>query len=64
MKADLSIEERLAAVPKYTRFVTVDELYARAKSVAEARPDIAKLAYVGNLRPAAIYRWFPSATGP
>ncbi|HOB42925.1 MAG TPA: M14 family zinc carboxypeptidase [Bacillota bacterium] len=48
MKADLTIEERLAAVPEYTRFVTVDELYARAKAVAEARPDIAKLAIVGK----------------
>jgi len=48
MKADLTIEERLAAVPEYTRFVTVDERYARAKAVTEARPDIAKLAIVGK----------------
>ncbi|MEA4884213.1 MAG: M14 family zinc carboxypeptidase [Clostridia bacterium] len=46
--AAISIEDRLAKVPEYTRFVTVDQLYARAHEAAAAHPEFAKLTIVGK----------------
>lgn len=42
------IEAALARVPDYDRFLTFDEMVARTRAVAEARPDIATLTEVGK----------------
>ncbi len=48
MSRAISMEDRLAKVPDYTRFLTVDELYERARLLAEEHPEIAKLTIVGK----------------
>jgi len=48
MSKSISIDDRLTKVPDYTRFLTVDELYERARTLAEKHPEIAKLTIVGK----------------
>lgn len=43
-----NIRDLMARVPDYKRFYTVDEMFQRAKDVAAANPDIAKLTIVGQ----------------
>lgn len=42
------IEAALARVPEYDRFFTFDEMVARTRAIAEARPDLATLTEVGK----------------
>jgi len=42
------IDRRLDTVPDYERFLTVDELYAQARKVARAHPELARCRDVGH----------------
>ena len=64
MSKSISIDDRLAKVPEYTRFLTVDELYARARTLAEEHPEIAKLTIVGKSPREAKSPWCRLATAP
>jgi hypothetical protein len=44
------VAEQMASVPDLERFATVDELVARARALAAARPDVAALRRVGTSR--------------
>jgi hypothetical protein len=43
----MTIDERLARVPRYDRFFTTDELYGHAERVARENPRLCSLRYVG-----------------
>ncbi len=44
----MTIDDRLAKVPDYERFLVTDELYGHAVRVAQANPSLCSLQYVGE----------------
>ncbi len=44
----IDVRQALARVPEYRRFLTVDELYTRAREVAELHPELARTTVVGT----------------
>lgn len=45
---DPDIQQALAKVPDYQRFLSVDEMFGRAREVAARHPDLARLTVVGH----------------